>query len=455
MDQISQSLTLPKAMEVMEKSNFSKRITSLVAGGKSLRSGNIHVADGFGGLDGARKLLNDMIYESMEKYDKEIAKCTDYYAKQCALMEVARGQISAANYIAATSRALILDAQYNINKCEISIPETKLELKDHLSKCKAELKKLNAKLIIVMNDIAIMTMILEMSDCDAKLLQQKKLMMLQCEDKCTKKHTVLFNHKALQQKLSQLKSKETQNLLSETFADLFDDDTTVGSTQLLQVEGSDYLEVHQGPEGASEMDGPMANVSKTKFNNPPTPRTKVPKNPCTDPYAGAPSPENKRAAKCTLKKSPRCYKLQGRFLQIQAEIADSRDELMDQISKLESSCDETKKSLESSINNDKALLSSSGTKLGTAMEKEASAGETGRQVAKENQQYNDDLVKQMKTCSTNYIDFETELCALKKIRGDLFKKMQKGHTGFFQDCELSKWIPEACTKKCAGGMQKL
>ena len=67
-----------------------------------------------------RKLLNDMIYESLEKYDKEIAKCTDYYAKQCALMEVARGQIASANFIAATSRALILDAQYNINKCQVS-----------------------------------------------------------------------------------------------------------------------------------------------------------------------------------------------------------------------------------------------------------------------------------------------------------------------------------------------
>jgi len=89
------------------------------------------------------------------------------------------------------------------------------------------------------------------------------------------------------------------------------------------------------------------------------------------------------------------------------------------------------------------------------MEKEASAGETGRQVAKENQQYNDDLIKQMKTCSTNYGHFENELCALRKIRGDLFKKMNPGHPGFFQDFEVSPWAPEACTKKCAGGDQKL
>jgi len=194
---------------------------------------------------------------------------------------------------------------------------------------------------------------------------------------------------------------------------------------------------------------------KTKFNNPPVPQTKVPSNPCTDPDQGAPSTANKRAAKCTLKKSPRCYKLQARFLTIQAEIADSRDEVLDQISKLKDACDETKKTLEASIQNDGSLLGSSQTKMGTAMEKEASAGETGRQVSKENQQYNDDLVKQMKTCSTNYIDFETEMCALKKIRGDLFKKMKPGHKGFFQDCEVGKWAPETCTKTCAGGDQKL
>jgi len=61
----------------------------------------------------------------------------------------------------------------------------------------------------------------------------------------------------------------------------------------------------------------------------------------------------------------------------------------------------------------------------------------------------------MKKCSTNYIDYETQLCALKKIRGELYKMKGDGHNGFFQDCEVSKWAPEECTKQCAGGEQKL
>merc|ERR1719440_633482 len=137
---------------------------------------------------------------------------------------------------------------------------------------------------------------------------------------------------------------------------------------------------------------------KMAFNRPPVPMTKVPGNPCIDPNKGAPSAEDKRAAKCTLKKSPRCYKLQQRFLIIQAGLEDDRDELLSQIDTMKNGCAETRKSLEASIENDGSLLASSQTKLAAATEKEAAAGEQGRQVNKENDAYNADLVKQMKTC---------------------------------------------------------
>merc|ERR1719181_2421615 len=154
-------------------------------------------------------------------------------------------------------------------------------------------------------------------------------------------------------------------------------------------------------------------TKKMKLKSPPVPMTKVPSNPCTDPNKGAPATGNKRAGKCTLKKSPRCYKIQGKFLQIQAGIEDARDELMEQIAQQQAACKETKETLEASIDNDNTLLSASQTNLATATEKEAAAGETGRQVAKE-----------IKTCMQNYKDFELEICSLAKIRGDLFKKMK-------------------------------
>merc|ERR1719446_841446 len=123
-----------------------------------------------------------MIFESMSKYDEEAARCTEYYSKQCALMQACRGEIAASNYIAANSRALILDSQATINRCEEDIPARKLELKQHNLKCKHELHKMNARLKIVLGDIAVMTMILEMTDCEKKLLQMKSFSLLHCKD---------------------------------------------------------------------------------------------------------------------------------------------------------------------------------------------------------------------------------------------------------------------------------
>jgi hypothetical protein len=288
-----------------------------------------------------------------------------------------------------------------------------------------------------MGDIAVMTMILEMTDCEKSLLQTKHLKLLHCQDPCTKKTFVTFDHDGLKKKVSQLQSTFAEELMKDTFKDLFEGIESMQSAELLQT-------------------GQMPiNINKTEFNNPPVPVTKVPPNPCTDPYQGAPSAHDKRSAKCTITKSPQCYKLQERFLLIQSGIEDERDELMEEISMLENFCEETKKTLETQISNDEDMLEEAQTKLAKATEKEANAGETARTTNAENTKLNNDLLKQMKTCSDNYINFETELCALKKIRGELYKLKGTGSSAFFQDCEVSKWDPEECTKKCAGGEQKL
>merc|ERR1719203_2096402 len=97
-------------------------------------------------------------------------------------------------------------------------------------------------------------------------------------------------------------------------------------------EGIEGLESTEFVQLASEQ---TPTINKTEFNNPPVPRTEVPGNPCNDPDMGAPSAADKKAAKCTIKKSPQCYKLQERFLLIQAGIMDERDQLLADIASLE------------------------------------------------------------------------------------------------------------------------
>merc|ERR1719337_231860 len=253
MSSIMRSMSVPKAVGVLQKGHKSNtalmEATSIALAGKTqLRK----QPKGYSGIDGARALLNDMIYESLSKYDAEIAKCTEFYSKQCAGMEVCRGQISATNYVASNSRALILDAQATINQCEVEIPTKKLELKQHNLKCEHELKKMNDRLKIVMGDIAIMTTILEMTDCEKSFAQMRKFSLLRCEDECTKKSFVMFDHKGLQGVVDKLKSKVSKELMTDTFKDLFDGLKGLETMGLLHV---------------SSEQTPL--VNKTQFNNPP------------------------------------------------------------------------------------------------------------------------------------------------------------------------------------------
>merc|ERR1719329_883725 len=193
--------------------------------------------------------------------------------------------------------------------------------------------------------------------------------------------------------------------MQDTFGDLFEGAQSMQSLTLLQ------MDEQQGP--------PKTNT--TRFFNPPVPRTVVPADPCSDPAAGAPSAATKRRAKCTIGKSPMCYKLQERFMLIQAGIKDERDILLSNIASLEAMCKETRETLETQIKDDQELLQEGNTKLGLATEKEATAGEEAFEANKLRAQLTTELHKQMKSCNDNYVQFETELCALKKIRGEHYK----------------------------------
>merc|ERR1719506_3566730 len=94
--------------------------------------------------------------------------------------------------------------------------------------------KLNARLKIVMADIDVITMILEMTDCDKKLLQTDKMSMLHCEDQCTHKKFIKFDQASLQQKVNQLQSPLSHDLMQDTFADMFEGIKALESTEFFR-----------------------------------------------------------------------------------------------------------------------------------------------------------------------------------------------------------------------------
>merc|ERR1719502_1054488 len=340
MDTLMKTMTVEKAHAVLQKSNLSSPALMEVIDMVNGTHGRLRKQPkGYAGVDGAKKMLNQMLFESMKKYDEDISKCTEYYATTCGQMEILRGRISAANYMASNSRSLILDSQASINKAEVDIPTTKMELKVHKKKCKTELDKMHARLQVILGDISVMTTILKMTDCDANNAAAGKssaLQVLRCRDQCNKRSFITFNHDALKKEVTKLQSSVSKNLMTDTFNDLFEgiQGLEESEVQLMQINAHETL--YQNPL-----------INKTNFSNPPVPRTEVPGNPCNDPLQGAPS-TSERGNKCTLSTS-NCIKLQERFLLIQSGIQDDRDSLQEDIESMTDSCAAQSSKLQSQI----------------------------------------------------------------------------------------------------------
>jgi len=388
---------------------------------------------GYGGFEPALNLLNSMLYESMKKYDTETAKCTDYYSKQCGMLEGIRGEIATSNYKAATCREKTLAAQTQIDLFQNNVPEMSEQLKQHQLKCKHEVHELGERLKIVLGDIEVLTKILEMTDCK----QSSMLQLLKCQSNCSQKKFVAVDHEAMQKHLARLRSSVAIGLVQSGFS---------------QLAGGSADEDDSEEEESDEDE--LKNVT-TIDSTQPVPRTEVPDSPCDDPYQGAPTPTDKRAAKCTVEGSPECYKIQERFTLIQSGIQDERDNLKEDIAKMERKCKARKDNIEEQIKDAEQDLKDQQTKLADSMTCEANAAEDARLSNKEHGDATADLKEMMTTCTTNYQNFETELCGLRKIRGELYKMRGSGAPALFQDCKVGDWEPQECSKQCGGGVQKL
>lgn len=425
MDDIMKGMTSEKAWSVLEKSNLTSHPALIQAASffHAKRSQLRRAASSSTGLDAARKLLNDMIYESMKKYDSEVADCTYMYSKQCAETESLRSQISASNYLTAESKALVLDSEATIERCQADIGTMKKRLNQHVLMCKHEIHKAQASVKALEGDINVLEGILNMTECGkSALAQTDHIELLQCHDPCTLTSFVAFNHQTLQKKLDQLQSSASHGLVQDSLQALLPPPVSKHADSLLQINSQPQPQIHDAT------------------------------NPC-DGSGGKVTQAHKDAAKCTIASSPHCPKIQEKFGAIQGGLIDEKNSLLKHIARWEKYRDATTGIMEKKIENDKTMLSQAQTKLAEATAKQAQSEEEARETDQEHKKLEEEIKEKTASCSSNYIAFETELCALKKIRGELYK--MKDQKPVIQDCTVGEWDEGACSAECAGGVQNL
>merc|ERR1719210_1491497 len=153
---------------------------------------------------------------------------------------------------------------------------------------------------------------------------------------------------------------------------------------------------------------------------------------------------------CKLKK-PDCENLQDRFMVILAGIIDMEEKLSDDLAALEKKCQEIRTSYETTIENLENQLKEEQTNLAQASKYMT---ENQQQSVLGNEQHgalNEEYHTTMAECCDNKNGFTAEICALEKIRGELYRL--EGLSVFITDCEVGEWVDEECSKSCGGGKQ--
>lgn len=148
---------------------------------------------------------------------------------------------------------------------------------------------------------------------------------------------------------------------------------------------------------------------------------------------------------------PNCAKLEDRFLVIMAGIIDTRCDLSDQLDALEDDCQKTTTNYETVISSLESQLKEEQTNLAAAtkalQENQQLSVTTNEQHTTETHDYH----TEMKKCCDTKNEFKAEACALRKIRGELYK--MEGLDAFITDCQVGDWIDEECSVSCGGGTQ--
>jgi len=161
--------------------------------------------------------------------------------------------------------------------------------------------------------------------------------------------------------------------------------------------------------------------------------------------------ECKETNQCKLGKG-QCIKLRDRFLNILAGILDKKEELSGAIAALTSSCEEIRIGYLSTISALEAQLKEEQTNLAVASK---ALSENMQQSALSNEQHQGlhaEYTKTMSECCDTKNTLTAEICALEKIRGELYKL--KGLKVFMSDCEVSNWADTECSVSCGGGKQQ-
>ena len=117
------------------------------------------------GAQKALTMLNEMLLEAIEKMDFEVVRCDGEERTNLAALAQIREDIIMFNAMAAGAATTMNKAKGDMTRFTGLLEDTKTEFKTNVGVCNVERKDLEGKIKVVSSDLAVMKIVVGMTDC--------------------------------------------------------------------------------------------------------------------------------------------------------------------------------------------------------------------------------------------------------------------------------------------------
>jgi len=339
----------------------------------------------------ARRKLNEMVEQTEEKLDREKIICRASKKNQRAVLDETGSDMALYGSQATQAGGDHVMAEFAINSLETTRSKVKEELAESQEDCKMVLNNLRNEIEIMVNDSAILTKIVEMVDCP-------KASFLQCRDS-EGNTTTTFGKQEFRVDMAQLKSKKVKGLLDSALV----------------------LGYHSGEVQPTNGDGSTQTGATDKYLNNPT--------------------------GCSLASNPNCGKLLDKFLEISGELDSDIAKFREHLSTKKEQCETEHANFEAQASDITSRLENWGVAMASAIDRVIQANEGERLKTAQKFELDAKYKDTRDVCRDNVQTFKSEMCALGKIRGELYKMSETLEV--ISDCEVEEtWEEGDCSKPC-------
>jgi hypothetical protein len=400
--------------------------------------------------DQAKVVLNGMAMDTMNSLDMQRAACISQHTKQEQLMDEAGQDVSSYNAQGTNARAQVMATQTAIKRLQEMLPKLNQELALHQSKCKESIASSDNQIALIQADTTTLTQVSTASGCESFL----QIGLVNCVHGSgeNQKRRITFRHPELRHKVSKLKTQFARKSLQ-----------TALEQALLQTESHRH---HRRGSGGQihkrHRQGKLIRYVRHKHPHVPAASHKarrirsgafVVSNSTGKVRVNNTEWPSTKVQQCTLSPTLGCSVVKDKLILMQANVLDEVDWRRQQLASTEEDCRISTKNLQDQIRATSMRLQEQQEMLAGATTVMIDAAEQSRLKSKQLDHLDEERKKMESFCQDSVSRAALQLCKIKSIRQELYK--MQNQRPFIQDCEVSAWTPQSCSKSCDGGVQSL